>query len=196
MEGQRQLKFNEAVKLLCDQQIGAGEAEALVWRAIESREIRRAWTKEAIVDQEMRAPRAVAAGFAVRFAVQKAAAHERAKSRLRLLTEVESVAFKDEIIAGNITLSEADLLNWLTRNRQPLTPQKSTAPRKKSRNKQARAQEAIKALYGDGVPAAWLLPNSLLCRRVSEWIKEDCKKRGLLPLEISDDTILRAAGRK
>jgi hypothetical protein len=53
-----------------------------------------------------------------------------------------------------------------------------------------RAQQAISQIYPDGVPSQAMLPNAILCRRVGAWLKE--KK---LP-DVSDATILRAAGRR
>ena len=53
-----------------------------------------------------------------------------------------------------------------------------------------RASQAIAELYPQGVPTQDVEPNPLLCRRVGEWLSE---RR--LP-DVSDDTILRAAGRR
>ena len=53
-----------------------------------------------------------------------------------------------------------------------------------------RARVAIKELYPDGVPCQSIEPNVYLCRRVSAKLKE-----AKLP-HVSDDTILRAAGRR
>lgn len=117
---ERRLKFNEAVRLLCNRyRIGDGEAHALVRDGVRSREIRCAWTSNAIVHQEHKAPRSSANNWNARFAADMAAAHDRAAARLRLLTEVESGAFTDQIIAGNIVLTESDLLSWYSRNREP-----------------------------------------------------------------------------
>jgi hypothetical protein len=44
------------------------------------------------------------------------------------------------------------------------------------------------------VPAA--LQNVTLCRQVVDWLKTDCKNQNIPFVEISDDTILRAAGRQ
>lgn len=67
MEKRGQLKFNEAAELICGQyQIGAGEAHALVWRAIASREVQCAWTEGAIIDQERQAVAAISNNFDVR----------------------------------------------------------------------------------------------------------------------------------
>jgi len=61
--------------------------------------------------------------------------------------------------------------------------------------KRERAAEAIQALWPNGIPDQKALSNGLLCKRVAEWISEDSKKTSLQPPTISDDTILRAAGR-
>ena len=53
-----------------------------------------------------------------------------------------------------------------------------------------RTQRAIQQMYPDGVPDQATLPNTLLCRRVSQKLKES----NLDP--VSDDTILRAANRR
>jgi hypothetical protein len=53
-----------------------------------------------------------------------------------------------------------------------------------------RAQRVINELYPDGVPDLAAVPNSTLCRCVGAKLKE-----AKLP-DVSDDTILRAAGRR
>ena len=53
-----------------------------------------------------------------------------------------------------------------------------------------RAHRAIEELYPDGVPGQADVPNAILCRRVGVKLKNDG-----LP-NVSDDTILRAAGRR
>jgi hypothetical protein len=53
-----------------------------------------------------------------------------------------------------------------------------------------RAKRAIEALYPTGVPDQSTEPNSILCRNVGEWLKKN-----KLP-DTSEDTILRAAGRR
>ena len=62
-------------------------------------------------------------------------------------------------------------------------------PQRRSRPALERAKRAIKELYPEGVPGQAAVPNALLCRRVGEKLKEM-----ELP-DVSDDTILRAAGR-
>jgi hypothetical protein len=53
-----------------------------------------------------------------------------------------------------------------------------------------RAQRAIKELYRQGVPSQAAEPNKILCRRVAEKLNQDGQ------LGVSNDTILRAAGRR
>jgi len=60
----------------------------------------------------------------------------------------------------------------------------------RSRPALERAQRVIKELYPQGVPGQAAEPNAKLCRRVGKKLKEDG-----LP-DVSDDTILRAAGRR
>jgi hypothetical protein len=62
--------------------------------------------------------------------------------------------------------------------------------RGKSQPALERARGIIKELYPDGVPGQATEPNAILCRRVSAKLKE-----AKLP-DVSDDTILRAAGRR
>jgi len=66
----------------------------------------------------------------------------------------------------------------------------SKTRRRKSRPTFERAQNAISELYPKGVPEPAKLSNKHLCRRVGEKLEED----GLPAL--SDDSILRAAGRR
>jgi len=64
-------------------------------------------------------------------------------------------------------------------------------PRKKSRPKFDAAREVIDELYPAGVPDQATELNAMLCRRVSQNLKE--RKPSLA---VGDDTILRAAGRR
>jgi hypothetical protein len=146
---ERRLKFNEAVELYRDRfQIGGGEAEGAVWQAIASREVHCAWTETAIINQERQAPRAVGNNFDIRHAADRAAAHERVKARWRLLMEVTSPAFKDEVMAGNIVLTETDLLSWYSRERVPATT--PPTPVLRTSRKQIRA---IMKRYRQELPA-------------------------------------------
>jgi 7-cyano-7-deazaguanine synthase in queuosine biosynthesis len=69
-------------------------------------------------------------------------------------------------------------------------PEPQQRRRGKSRPALERARGAIKELYPDGVPGQATEPNANLCRRVSAKLQEES-----LP-GVSDDTILRAAGRR
>lgn len=62
--------------------------------------------------------------------------------------------------------------------------------RDKSRPQLERARNAIRRLYPEGVPGQAEEPNKTLCRRVGDKLKQTN-----LPT-VSDDTILRAAGRR
>jgi hypothetical protein len=78
---------------------------------------------------------------------------------------------------------------WPAFGRAPL-PDDLLAARARSRPKFQGALRAIGEIYPNGVPDQATEPNSELCRRVSEKLKG----AGLPP--VSDDTILRAAGRR
>ena len=62
--------------------------------------------------------------------------------------------------------------------------------RTRSRPTRERAMWALNQLYANGVPAQADVPNSQLCRKVGEKLRENG-----LP-DVKDDTILRAAGRR
>jgi hypothetical protein len=62
--------------------------------------------------------------------------------------------------------------------------------------KRERARTALRALWPDRVPDPSVLANGPLCQKVTEWIEKDCKQRNVRIQTISDDTILRAAGRQ
>jgi hypothetical protein len=64
------------------------------------------------------------------------------------------------------------------------------SPKSRSRPALERAQRVIHELYPLGLPGQAALPNSLLCRRVGATLRE------LRQPGVSDDTILRAAGRR
>jgi hypothetical protein len=62
--------------------------------------------------------------------------------------------------------------------------------RKHTRPARTRAKKALDELYSGGIPSPAEVPNSLLCKKVGDWLK----RKGLA--DISDATILRAAGRR
>jgi hypothetical protein len=69
-------------------------------------------------------------------------------------------------------------------------PARETGARSRSRPKLESVQRAIRELYPQGVPEQSVVPNAHLCRRVGEKLKQ----QGLL--NVSDDTVLRAASRR
>jgi hypothetical protein len=89
-------------------------------------------------------------------------------------------------------------LEWIEVSRTDVTnvlcvPGESDEPTERasrSRPTRERAQQAISELYPQGVPSPTVLPNAVLCRRVGEKLKE------LGVGDVSDDSILRAAGRR
>jgi hypothetical protein len=91
-----------------------------------------------------------------------------------------------------IELFRADVLKILSTPAEPsgLAEPTSSETGSRSRPTRDRAQQAIHELYPQGVPAPATLPNVLLCRRVGEKLKE------LRLPHVSDDTILRVAGRR
>jgi hypothetical protein len=92
-----------------------------------------------------------------------------------------------------IELSRTDVMNVLCTPDRPSAPSeptlKKTGTKGRSQPTRERAKAAIDELYPQGVPSQAALPNKKLCRRIGEKLKE----RGLP--HVSDDTILRAAGR-
>lgn len=86
-----------------------------------------------------------------------------------------------------IELLRADVTNALCTPREPGAPAERTT---RSRPTSERAQNVIDELYPKGVPSPADLPNALLCRRVGDRLKE------LRLANVSDDTILRVAGRR
>jgi hypothetical protein len=69
----------------------------------------------------------------------------------------------------------------------------NTATDGRTSKKRALASQAIKALWPDGIPE---IPNGEIEKQVGNWITNYCKQNNTRRLEISPDTILRAAGRK
>lgn len=86
-----------------------------------------------------------------------------------------------------------DLIGWL--DRQFAKQQPTDKPRRTRQSvKRARANEAIKTLWPDGIPPAVL--NDVVYGQVVDWIRTDCKKQKIAFVDIGRSTILRAAGRK
>jgi hypothetical protein len=90
------------------------------------------------------------------------------------------------VIDDVLLRSEEVVQQWPAFGRAPL-PDDLLAKRARSRPKLERALRAIAEVYPEGVPDQATEPNSKLCQRVGEKLKG---------LQISDDTILRAAGRR
>jgi hypothetical protein len=91
-------------------------------------------------------------------------------------------------------ISKDDLLDWLRRQAQ--APAEPDLSRPRTRTKRTRVDGAIQALWENGPPDQSVLSNVLLCKKVGDWLKADCQKQNV-PVDVpSDDTILRAAGRK
>jgi hypothetical protein len=88
-----------------------------------------------------------------------------------------------------IELFRTDVTNVLCGGPTERTSSK-TGVTSRSRPVRERAQQAINELYPNGVPEPAALPNTVLCRRVGEKLRE----QGLV--DVSDDTILRVAGRR
>jgi hypothetical protein len=88
-----------------------------------------------------------------------------------------------------IKLFSTDVTNILCGGPTERTSNRTSATTRR-RPARERAQQAINELYHNGVPDPATLPNALLCRRIGEKLK----KLGLP--QISDDTILRVAGRR
>jgi hypothetical protein len=91
-------------------------------------------------------------------------------------------------------ISKDDLQDWLSRHHTEAAA--SPEPKPRAQNKRSRVAVAIQELWPNGLPDQSLLSNSLLCKKVGDWLKADCQKQNVPVAIPSDDTILRAAGRK
>lgn len=93
-----------------------------------------------------------------------------------------------------IELLQADVTNVLCATRQNGKPaQKMSgkmAARRRSRPTFERAQLALETLYPAGAPTQADVPNKILCEEIAQWLKNNGRPR------VSDDSILRAAGRR
>ncbi len=91
-------------------------------------------------------------------------------------------------------LSTADVTNVLctvgTGSGSTPPSEHSVEVKARSRPARMRIERAIKALYPDGLPEQDAEPNKILCQRVADWLKNNSFPH------VSDDTILRAAGRR
>ena len=93
-----------------------------------------------------------------------------------------------------IELSRSDVTNTLCTasamdRSTPATPRRA-GTKARSRPALEGAQRAVQSVYPDGVPDKTIERNKILCGRVGDWLKTNS-----FP-DISDDTILRAAGRR
>jgi hypothetical protein len=86
-----------------------------------------------------------------------------------------------------IELFRTDVTTVLCAARERHEPAERTT---RSRPSRERAQKVIEELYPQSPPSPADLPNALLCRRVGDRLKE------LRLGDVSDDTILRVAGRR
>ncbi len=93
-----------------------------------------------------------------------------------------------------IELSRADVTNVLctvpAAGESSAQAQAKTTLKTRRRPTLERAQHAIQSVYPDGVPSQVVEPNATLYRHIGDWLKGNG-----LP-NVSDDTILRAAGRR
>lgn len=93
-----------------------------------------------------------------------------------------------------IEVSAADVKTVLCDTEEPNGPVPTNQPRiseeRRTRPTFDRAKKALKELYPDGVPDQADLPNAVLCRQVGVKLREAGQP------DVSDDTILRAAGRR
>ena len=71
----------------------------------------------------------------------------------------------------------------------PLAPE-NTALDKRRQPRRELAKKALEAVYPSGVPDQVSEPNSILLKNVGRWLKKNNQ------VDVADDTILRAAGRR
>jgi hypothetical protein len=88
---------------------------------------------------------------------------------------------------AGVDFSVDDLNAWSASR----VPAPSPIEENRSRDKRDRAGEAIVAVWQGNIPARPVLPNSTFCGMVREWLKADCKRRGVEYVELSNETILR-----
>jgi hypothetical protein len=93
------------------------------------------------------------------------------------------------VITDVLLLREELVHQWPATGREP-SHDARLGKRARSRPSFERAFGVIKKIYPSGVPEQAVEPNAILCRRVGEKLKES----GLHG--VSDDTVLRAAGRR
>ena len=86
-----------------------------------------------------------------------------------------------------VSVSKIDLLGWLKKQSRKAAPSHK-------REKRDLAKQAISDLWPNGIPKH--IPSNQIAKEVGDWIKAYCKRENISKLDISPDTILRAAGRK
>jgi hypothetical protein len=86
---------------------------------------------------------------------------------------------------GDYWVLDTSLLVWLKAQQRP---------RKRTSRKLALAQEAIKAIWPDGIPNT--VTNPQIEREVGSWLDAYFARQQLRKFDISRPTILRAAGRR
>jgi hypothetical protein len=91
-------------------------------------------------------------------------------------------------IGCHVDINVWDLAYWLDNER----PTKIDGLSRTSKKREL-ASQAIKALWPEGIPE---IPNGEIEKQVGNWITSYCEQNKTRRLEISSDTILRAAGRK
>jgi hypothetical protein len=89
-----------------------------------------------------------------------------------------------------VEVSEYDVRHWLDKQKPTEEPARAEGRTSKKREL---ACQAIEALWPEGIPE---IPNGEIEKQVGNWITSYCKQNNTRRLEISPDTILRAAGRK
>ena len=90
-----------------------------------------------------------------------------------------------------VHVSVDDLEFWLA---QQEGVDQQAPPAKRAQSQRAHAKRAIMSLWPKGIPTA--LNNAQIVSEVGNWLDRDCKDQNVPKLNISPDTILRAAGRK
>jgi hypothetical protein len=95
---------------------------------------------------------------------------------------------KEDRIYRNVHCVKASALAFITPATAPVPP--SAKPGTPG----TRAAAAIKALWPGGCPPE--LPNTVACRQVGDWLKQNAKKLDIPFVDVGNSTILRALRRK
>jgi hypothetical protein len=182
------LTFPEAV-VLVQSRLGStlGFAKSQVREAIASGQVDISYAPAAIAAQEREAYSELLqdasasaearglklSGSALDIMSQRArkGAFARAKARLGLTPKIGESSFDAALASGEITINALDLKNWLGRRGAPPPP--APAPRSTTRRRrpaQDRAEQAIAALWPQGVPSEKQIPNPILLKKVGDWI--------------------------